>query len=98
MTEQPPDNHRRPRRLRRTAVIRDLVRETRVHPSQLVLPLFVIDGQNRREPIEALPGSSRMSLDIVQITKQKSAGFEEKKNVIANFKYEQIKTNFHLFS
>lgn len=63
MTGPASNNPRRPRRLRRSATIRDLVRETRVHPSQLVLPLFVIDGADRSEPIGALPGCSRMSID-----------------------------------
>jgi len=63
MTGSASNNPRRPRRLRRSATIRDLVRETRVHPSQLVLPLFVIDGDDHNDPIDALPGCFRMSID-----------------------------------
>ena len=51
------------RRLRRTAGLRTLVRETRVSSQELVLPLFVLEGQGRREPIEGLPGIERTSLD-----------------------------------
>lgn len=55
----------RPRRNRRTQTIRNLVRETRLHPQQLILPLFLVDGQNIKQPIPSLPGSFRQSLDHV---------------------------------
>ena len=54
---------RRPRRLRQTPVLRSLVRETRLTPDRLVYPLFVIDGDNREEPIGAMPGQHRLSID-----------------------------------
>ena len=55
---------RRPRRLRRTPVLRGLVRETHVRPEQLVLPIFIVDGHGaRREPIEAMPGVFRHTLE-----------------------------------
>ena len=60
-----PRPHRRPRRLRRNQAIRGLVRETRLIPDRLVLPLFVIDGRNRSEPIGAMPGHARMSIDLI---------------------------------
>src|SRR3954447_4536761 len=50
------------RRLRRTAVLRDLVRETRLEPADLVLPLFVEAGLEGRKPIEAMPGVERLSI------------------------------------
>jgi porphobilinogen synthase len=50
------------RRLRATRAVRGLVRETRLHPSDLVLPLFVAHGIDRREPIEAMPGIDRLSI------------------------------------
>jgi porphobilinogen synthase len=49
------------RRLRSTPVLRDLVRETRLSPSDLVLPLFV-QSASGREPIAALPGIERLSI------------------------------------
>jgi porphobilinogen synthase len=55
----------RPRRLRRSQALRDLVRETRVHPSNLVAPLFVRLGRGVREPIHSLPGQMRFSPDEV---------------------------------
>jgi porphobilinogen synthase len=51
------------RRLRATAPLRGLVRETRVDPGDLVLPLFVAHGADRREPIASLPGVDRLSID-----------------------------------
>jgi porphobilinogen synthase len=53
----------RPRRLRRTAALRSLVRQTRLTPAQLVMPMFVVSGADRSEPIRSLPGHSRLSVD-----------------------------------
>ena len=53
----------RPRRLRRTDAIRTLVRETVLHPGDFIQPLFVIDGDNVREPIDSMPGQFRLSID-----------------------------------
>ncbi len=41
-----------------------MVRETRLTPDRLVLPLFVLDGKNVAEPIGAMPGHSRLSVDL----------------------------------
>ncbi len=54
----------RPRRLRRTAALRALVRETRLHPSMLVAPLFVRPGRGLREAIPSMPGVHRLSPDL----------------------------------
>ena len=54
----------RPRRLRRTPALRALVRETRLHPSMLIAPLFVQPGVNRRDPIGSMPGQARLSADL----------------------------------
>jgi porphobilinogen synthase len=50
------------RRLRRTPVLRDLVRETRLDPGDFVMPLFVEAGLDGRKPIEAMPGVERLSI------------------------------------
>jgi len=55
----------RPRRLRRTARIRELVRETRLEASQLVLPLFVVPGEGVANPVASMPGVSQWSVDRV---------------------------------
>ena len=54
----------RPRRLRRTEAIRRLVQETHLTPDRLILPQFVLDGSDREEPIGAMPGRSRLSIDL----------------------------------
>jgi porphobilinogen synthase len=46
----------RPRRLRRTAAMRRLVAETRLHPADLILPMFVKEGLTQPRPIPSLPG------------------------------------------
>src|SRR5512142_100855 len=56
---------RRPRRMRQTPVLRGLVRETRLTPDRLILPVFVMDGERRREPIGAMPGHARLSVDLL---------------------------------
>jgi len=53
----------RPRRLRQSPILREMVRETRLHPSQLVLPLFVRFGRKLRRPIAAMPGVFQVSPD-----------------------------------
>jgi porphobilinogen synthase len=51
------------RRLRRTEALRGMVRETRLHRSDLVLPCFVVEGSGVREPIASMPGVHRHSVD-----------------------------------
>jgi porphobilinogen synthase len=51
------------RRLRRTPVLRDLVRETEVLARQLVLPLFIESGLQGPRPLDAMPGVSRHAID-----------------------------------
>jgi porphobilinogen synthase len=51
------------RRLRRSGALRGLVRETRLDASDLILPLFVTHGSDRREPISAMPGVERLSIE-----------------------------------
>jgi porphobilinogen synthase len=55
--------HYRPRRLRRTAALRNLVRETHLAPSQLVLPVFVRDGRKLRRAVGSMPGVNQTSVD-----------------------------------
>src|SRR5947209_7648240 len=57
------DLPRRPRRLRRGATMRRLVRETTLSASDLVLPLFVDDEPSGRRPISSMPGQHRWSVD-----------------------------------
>jgi porphobilinogen synthase len=55
----------RSRRLRRTAQLRALVQETRLHVDQLVMPLFVCPGTNVRNPIKSMPGNFQLSCDTL---------------------------------
>ncbi len=63
-SEDLPRPVRRPRRMRRSDTIRRMVRETRLTPDRLVLPQFIIGGLNKCEPIAAMPGRNRMSIDL----------------------------------
>jgi porphobilinogen synthase len=56
----------RPRRLRRTAAVRRLVAETRLHPADLVLPMFVREGLTEPRPISSLPGVVQHSRDSLK--------------------------------
>ncbi|UXH77950.1 porphobilinogen synthase [Roseateles amylovorans] len=61
----------RPRRLRRDAFTRALVREHRLHANDLILPVFVHEGENRVEPVASMPGVSRLSLDrLIPVAKE----------------------------
>ena len=51
------------RRLRKTGVLRGLVRETELSVSHLVSPMFVTTGSERRTPIPSLPGVDHLSID-----------------------------------
>ena len=53
----------RPRRLRRTEWTRRLVRENVVTTNDLIWPIFIIEGQAKREPVGSMPGVDRLSVD-----------------------------------
>ncbi len=53
------------RRLRATERVRRLVRETRLHPAQFILPLFACPGEGVRREIGAMPGNYQMSVDEI---------------------------------
>ena len=55
----------RPRRLRRTASIREMVRETTVSVKDLISPLFVKYGQGKKDPILSMPGQHQFSVDTI---------------------------------
>ena len=56
----------RPRRLRQSSALRRLTAETRLHPAELILPLFVREGASAPQPIASMPGVSQHSLDSVK--------------------------------
>ena len=53
----------RPRRLRRTGLLRDLVRETALSPRDFIYPLFVCPGRDQEQPVTSMPGVSQLSVD-----------------------------------
>lgn len=66
----------RPRRLRKTPEIRNLVRETDVKPGDLVYPLFVKNGEGIKDPIPSMPGQYHYSVDTLlkEIEEARSLG------------------------
>lgn len=55
----------RPRRNRRTQTLRNLVAETSLHTEQLIYPVFLCEGQQKKLPIASMPGQFRWSLDTL---------------------------------
>ena len=68
---------KRPRRLRKTQSIRDMVSETRLSPSMFIYPVFIREGKNIIEEIPSMPGQKRYSPDKLPLILEKAA---EKKN------------------
>ncbi len=67
MTNHPPRSFpaTRPRRLRRDAFTRNLVREHALTAHDLIYPVFILDGEGRREAVGSMPGVERLSLDAL---------------------------------
>ena len=55
----------RPRRMRRDPFSRALMRENTVTAADLIYPVFVVEGQNQRQPVASMPGVERVSLDLL---------------------------------
>ncbi|WP_456374558.1 porphobilinogen synthase [Thiolapillus sp.] len=55
----------RMRRMRRDDFSRRLMRETSLTPDDLIYPVFVLEGENNREPVASMPGIERMSIDLL---------------------------------
>jgi len=53
------------RRMRRDDFSRRLMREHTLTPNDLIYPVFVLDGQNRREQVASMPGVERLSVDLL---------------------------------
>ena len=60
----------RPRRLRKNAAFRGLIRETHLSADQFVYPLFVMPGKKKREEISSMPGVFRISVDMLEAEAQ----------------------------
>ena len=55
----------RMRRMRRDGFSRDLMRENIITASDLIYPVFILDGKNKREPVASMPGVERVSVDLL---------------------------------
>jgi porphobilinogen synthase len=53
------------RRMRRDGFSRDLMRENIITPADLIYPVFILDGKNRREAVPSMPGVERVSVDLL---------------------------------
>ena len=60
-------NIQRPRRNRKSDAIRAMVQETRIHPDNLIVPFFLLDGTDKKEEISSMPGVFRFTIDLALI-------------------------------
>jgi len=73
-----PDLPIRPRRLRLRPQMRQMLQQTRLHRSELILPLFVCEGTNQKREVASMPGIHQMSVDIATqwLSKRAEEGFK----------------------
>ena len=53
------------RRNRQTSAIREMVQENRLHPSDFIAPIFIMEGEDQKEEISSMPGYFRYTLDVL---------------------------------
>ena len=75
MKPKPLNLTHRPRRLRRSAALRSLVRETRLSPDNFLYPLFAVTGDGRRKEVGSMPGVFQLSVD--ELVKEAAAAKAE---------------------
>jgi porphobilinogen synthase len=63
----------RPRRLRRSAALRTMVRETSLEPSDFILPLFAVPGHGERREVASMPGVYQLSVDQIVLEAKSAA-------------------------
>ena len=73
MLQPAPFPASRPRRLRQAPWMRALVAENVLTPADLIWPCFVIDGEDRAEPIETMPGADRLTIDRLIVKAREAA-------------------------
>src|SRR5437867_5363652 len=71
----------RPRRLRRTAALRAMVRETKLDAADFIYPLFVCEGEGVRREVRSMPGVFNLSVDEV-VKEAEAANAEGVKSVL----------------
>ena len=82
--------NRRPRRLRKNSIIRELVAETRLSKEMFIYPYFVVPGNGIKHPIDAMPGIHHFSVD--ELLKDVEAGLKVGVNKILLFGVGEEKT------
>jgi porphobilinogen synthase len=82
--------NRRPRRLRKNSIIRELVAETRLSKEMFIYPYFVVPGTGIKHPIDAMPGINHFSVD--ELLKDVEAGLKFGVNKILLFGVGEEKT------
>jgi porphobilinogen synthase len=80
----------RPRRLRKNAIVREMIAETRLSKDMFVYPYFVVDGTNVIHPIDAMPGINHYSID--ELIKDVENGLKLGINKILLFGVGEVKT------
>ena len=80
----------RPRRLRKNAIVREMVAETRLSKDMFIYPYFVVDGKNVVHPIDAMPGINHYSVD--ELLKDVEKGMKVGINKILLFGVGEQKT------
>ena len=71
MTARGAFPHTRMRRLRASALVRDMVRESTLSPADFIYPVFVLEGTGQREAVPSMPGVERLSIDLlVELAKE----------------------------
>jgi porphobilinogen synthase len=60
----------RPRRMRKHAHTRELMRENTLTTDDLILPIFIVEGENQRQSIDSMPDVERLSIDELLIEAQ----------------------------
>src|SRR6476660_9359792 len=73
-----PDLPIRPRRLRLRPQMRAMLEQTKLHRSELILPLFVCEGTNQKREVPSMPGVHQMSVDVATqwLSKRADEGFK----------------------
>ncbi|GIR12092.1 MAG: hypothetical protein CM15mP23_06670 [Cryomorphaceae bacterium] len=79
----------RPRRLRKSAAIRSLVKENQILVTDFIVPLFFIEGEKKKEEISSMPGYFRYTIDLLleEVTECYELGL---RSVLLLLKYQQI--------
>jgi porphobilinogen synthase len=79
----------RHRRLRQSANMRALVRETHLHKEDLIYPFFVVEGENKRNPIPSMPGVYQLSLDLLNEDIQEAVDLGIKSVIVFGVPHEK---------